>query len=152
MKKTILMMVFVIVAMVAMPSKVMAANVAGDYVGKLTRVYMNKEKTPTDDEVITTVDGLSNSYSLSIEDLQIGNMPGSITVNASNLPLENGSFTSSCTVQLTILGNTNTYTGTITGTYDAATKTLKYSVDCTGKYLLVANFHAIVDFEGTLEN
>ena len=45
-------MVFAIVAMVAMPSKVMAANVAGDYVGKLTRVYMNKEKTPTDDEVI----------------------------------------------------------------------------------------------------
>lgn len=73
-------MVFAIIAMVAMPSKVMAANVAGDYVGKLTRVYMNEEKTPTDDEVITTVDGVSNSYSLSIEDLQIGNMPGSITV------------------------------------------------------------------------
>lgn len=92
MKKTILMMVFAIVAMVAMPSKVMAANVAGDYVGKLTRVYMNKEKTPTDDEVI------------------------------------------------------------ITGTYDAATNTLKYTVDCTGKYLLFVGFHAIVDFEGKLEN
>ncbi len=108
--------------MVAMPSKVMAANVAGDYVGKLTRVYMNEEKTPTDDEVITTVDGVSNSYSLSIEDL------------------------------LTVLGSTNTYTGKITGTYDAATNTLKYTVDCTGKYLLVVGFHAIVDFEGKLEN
>ena len=152
MKKTILMMVFAIIAMVAMPSKVMAADVAGDYVGKLTRVYMNEEKTPTEEEVITTINGVSNSYSLSIENLQIGNMPGSITVKASNLPLENGSFTSSCTVQLTILGNTNTYTGTITGTYDAATKKLKYTVDCTGKYLLVVNFHAIVDFEGTLAN
>ena len=145
-------MVFAIVAMVAMPSKVMAANVAGDYVGKLTRVYMNKEKTPTDDEVITTVNGLSNSYSLSIEDLQIGNMPGSITVNASNLPLENGSFDASCTIILTVLGSTNTYTGKITGTYDAATNTLKYTVDCIGKYLLFVGFHAIVDFEGKLEN
>ena len=152
MKKTILMMVFAIVAMVAMPSKVMAANVAGDYVGKLTRVYMNKEKTPTDDEVITTVNGLSNSYSLSIEDLQIGNMPGSITVNASNLPLENGSFNASCTVKLTVLGITNIYTGKITGTYDAATTTLKYTVDCTGQSLLFVGFHAIVDFEGKLEN
>ena len=146
------MIVFAIIAMVAMPSKVMAADVAGDYVGKLTRVYMNEEKTPTEEEVITTINGVSNSYSLSIENLQIGNMPGSITVKASNLPLENGSFTSSCTVQLTILGNTKTYTGTITGTYDAATKKLKYTVDCTGKYLLVVNFHAIVDFEGTLAN
>lgn len=145
-------MVFAIIAMVAMPSKVMAANVAGDYVGKLTRVYMNEEKTPTDDEVITTVDGVSNSYSLSIEDLQIGNMPGSITVNASNLPLENGSFDASCTGKLTVLGSTNTYTGKITGTYDASTNTLKYTVDCTGKYLLVVGFHAIVDFEGKLEN
>ena len=66
MKKTILMMVFAIVAMVAMPSKVMAANVAGDYVGKLTRVYMNKEKTPTDDEVITTVNGLTRTCRLAI--------------------------------------------------------------------------------------
>lgn len=73
-------MVFAIIAMVAMPSKVMAADVAGDYVGKLTRVYMNGEKTPTEDEVITTIDGVSNSYSLSIDNLQIGNMPGSITV------------------------------------------------------------------------
>lgn len=145
-------MVFAIIAMVAMPNKVMAADVAGDYVGKLTRVYMNGEKTPTEDEVITTIDGVSNSYSLSFENLQIGNMPGSIIVKASNLPLENDSFTSSCTVKLIILGSTNTYTGTITGTYDAATKRLKYTVDCTGKYLLVVNFHAIVDFEGTLEN
>jgi len=37
MKKTILMMVFAIIAMVAMPSKVMAANVAGDYVGKVLK-------------------------------------------------------------------------------------------------------------------
>ena len=89
---------------------------------------------------------------MSIEDLQIGNMPGSITVNASNLPLENGSFNASCTVKLTVLGITNIYTGKITGTYDAATNTLKYTVDCTGKYLLFVGFHAIVDFEGKLEN
>lgn len=145
-------MVFAIIAMVAMPSKVMAANVAGDYVGKLTRVYMNEEKTPTGEEVITTIEGASNSYTLAIENLQIGNMPGSITVNASNLPLENGSFDAPCTVKLTVLGGTNTYTGTISGTYDAANNELKYTVDCSGKYLLVVNFHAIVDFEGKLEN
>ncbi len=150
MKKTILMMVFAIIAMVAMPSKVMAADVAGDYVGKLTRVYMNGEKTPTEDEVVTTIEGESNSYSLSVENLQIGNMPGSITVYANGLPLKNGTFTSSCTVKLTVLGGTNTYTGTLTGSYNAATKTLTYNVDCTGKYLFVVNFHAIVDFEGTL--
>lgn len=149
MKKVISLVTLFMAVLLAFPANAMAAeSIDGDYIGKLTYVYMNGEKTPSDDEVITTVEDDGSSYSLYVSGLQIGNMPGKIDIDASNLAISTGSFSGTCTVTLTIGSNGSDFAGTINGSYDASTGKLVYTVDCDAKYLSIINFKTKVTFEG----
>ena len=77
------------------------------YLGGFTSVNMNgKPKDPVSDKVTTVVSDGNTISSLTSESFQVGKMPGSILISASNLTIDSstGGFSGSCTVKLTILG------------------------------------------------
>lgn len=149
MKKVISFVTLVMAIMLAFPAKaITTGSIEGEYIGKLTYVYMNGEKTPSDEAVITEVEDDGGSYSLYVTGLQIGNMPGTIDINASNLAINTGAFSGNCSVTLTIGSSPSAFSGTINGSYDATTGKLTYTVDCDARYLSIINFKTKVTFEG----
>ena len=118
------------------------------YLGGFTSVNMNgKPKDPVSDKVTTVVSDGNTISSLTSESFQVGKMPGSILISASNLTIDSstGGFSGSCTVKLTILGIPTDYTGTIVGSI--MNGNLVYTVKCPAKWLGVS-FDTEVTFEG----
>ena len=123
------------------------ATTTVDYVGGFTSVNMNGDpKAPVKDKVTTVVTDGTTITSLVSESFQVGKMPGSIQITASNLAIDasTGSFSGSCTVTLTILGSTD-YAGTISGSI--VNGKLVYEVKCPAKWLGIS-FDTDVTFEG----
>ena len=119
-----------------------------DYLGGFTSVNMNGEpKDPVSDKATKVVSDGNTISSLTSESFQVGKMPGSIQVKASNLAIDSstGGFSGSCTVILTILGRSTDYTGTIVGSI--MNGNLVYTVKCPAKWLGVS-FDTEVTFEG----
>ena len=118
------------------------------YLGGFTSVNMNgKPKNPVSDKVTTVVSDGNTISSLTSESFQVGKMPGSILISASNLTINpsTGGFSGSCSVKLTILGEPADYTGTIVGS--VLNGKLVYTVNCPAKWLGVS-FDTEVTFEG----
>lgn len=118
------------------------------YLGGFTSVNMNgKPKDPVSDKVTTVVSDGNTISSLTSESFQVGKMPGSILISASNLTIDSstGGLSGSCTVKLTILGIPTDYTGTIVGSI--MNGNLVYTVKCPAKWLGVS-FDTEVTFEG----
>lgn len=123
------------------------ATTSVDYVGGFTSVNMNgNAKDPVNDKVTTVISDGATITSLVSEAFQVGKMPGTIQIAASNLTIDasTGSFSGSCTVTLTIWESTD-YAGTITGTI--ANGKLVYQVKCPAKWLGIS-FDTDVTFEG----
>lgn len=123
------------------------ATTTVDYVGGFTSVNMNgNPKNPVTDKVTTVVSDGTTLVSLVSEAFQVGDMPGSIQITASNLAIDasTGEFSGSCTVRLTIVKGTD-YAGTISGTI--ANGKLVYTVDCPATWLGIP-FKTNVTFEG----
>lgn len=119
-----------------------------DYVGGFTSVNMNGDpKNPVEDKVTSVISDGETISSLVSESFQVGKMPGTIQIKASNLTIDaaSGVFASSCTVELTILGSTSYYTGTIAGSI--LNGKLTYTVKCPAKWLGIS-FDTEVTFEG----
>lgn len=144
------------VAMVGATTNVMASELGINtlsattvsYLGGFTSVNMNGEaKNPVSDKVTTVVSDGNTISSLSSESFKVGNMPGSIQIEASNLAIDTatGVFSGSCTVKLTIVGIPQKYTGTIIGSI--VNGKLTYTVECPAKWLGVS-FDTEVTFEG----
>ena len=102
-----------------------------DYVGDFTKVDMNgSTKAPVKDKVTTVVSDGATISSLASEAFQVGKMPGTIKITASNL---------------TIDPSTGNFSGTISGTI--ANGKLVYDVKCLATWLGIP-FDTAVTFEG----
>lgn len=118
-----------------------------DYVGDFTKVDMNgSTKAPVKDKVTTVVSDGATISSLVSEAFQVGKMPGTIKITASNLTIDpsTGNFSGACTVTLKTVREKD-YAGTISGTI--ANGKLVYDVKCLATWLGIA-FDTAVTFEG----
>lgn len=127
-----------------------AEDIEGIYTGKLSKVYMNGDKSPVSPiETVVTSNG-DGTYNFHIDAFQVGKMPGTITVDAKkiNIPSANCSFTATCTkaVKLTLLNIIPAkYTANVTGSIENGK--LIYTLTVNAEYSN-APFTAIVTFEG----
>lgn len=96
--KKIYFMLLAVVAMVMMPSTMMAASLneaapmsvvkAGNISGTLDVQMGSHTNTFTNFRDLTVTENSDNTINITINNLQIGSMPGKISVNAKNVPLD----------------------------------------------------------------
>lgn len=124
-------------------------ELAGSYYGDLTRVYMNSEKDPVENMTSTVSVNSSGTINISMDAFQIGSMPGTIAISASNISVgDNGEFSQTCSrcVTLRILGVPTRYDALVSGTIKNGE--LTYTITVNSEYS-GALFTAIVTFEGS---
>lgn len=125
-------------------------EVEGIYSGRLSKVYMNGDKSPVENIETTVSENSDGTFNLHIDAFKVGKMPGTIKVDAQNvkIPTDGTSFSQNCTkaVNLTILGF-------IPANYDALIEgslvngKLTYTLTVNAEYSN-APFTAIVTFTG----
>lgn len=160
--KKFMFIMMMLLGFVATSSSVYAQNVSvqsaedieGIYTGKLSKVYMNGDKSPVSPiETVVSSNG-DGTYNFHIDAFQVGKMPGTITVDANDIriPSANSTFTTTCTnaVNLKILGFIPAkYTANVTGSIEDGK--LVYTLTVNAEYSN-APFTAIVTFEGTWDS
>ncbi|ADV43825.1 calycin-like domain-containing protein [Bacteroides helcogenes] len=130
---------------------VMTDSYAGIYNGSLIRVYMNGEKNPVSGINTIVTDNGDGTVNLLINAFQVGKMPGTITVDAKNVAVdENGHFDMpkmAKIVILRILGIPSRFNANLNG--DFSGNSLTFSVETVGAKYLGIGFEAAVTFQGT---
>lgn len=126
-----------------------AEDLAGDYDGSFTYVYMNGEKAPVSGIISKVTDNGDGTVNIHIDGFQIGSMPGSITVEADSIivPSMGGSFNQLCgeAVELAIGFIPFKYDAWVSGSFsgDHLNYTVRVNTEYSG-----APFTAIVTFDG----
>lgn len=125
-------------------------NVKGNYTGNFMRIYMNGDKPVPTEQFTTTVSPSNSLISLHMDAFQIGNMPGTIEINITNIVLNSdGSFNQTVynAIKLTIFGKETTYNAVVSGT--VSNNVLTYTITSLNAFYLGLPFKAIVGFQGT---
>lgn len=125
-------------------------NVKGNYIGNFTHIHMNGDKPVPTGQFTTTVSPSNSLISLHMDAFQIGNMPGTIEINITNIVLNSdGSFNQTVynAIKLTIFGKETTYNAVVSGT--VSNNVLTYTITSLNAFYLGLPFKAIVGFQGT---
>lgn len=128
-------------------------DIKEDYLGKFTRIYMNGEKSVPDNSVITNVLHPNSLISLHIDPFQLGKMPGSIELDATNIKINpDGSFNQTVynAIKLTILRKVSNFNAVVTG--NIKNNVLTYKIESLNAFYLGFSFTAIVEFQGVKIN
>ncbi|MCH3995590.1 MAG: calycin-like domain-containing protein [Prevotella sp.] len=130
-------------------STTVAESVEGNYNGSLNYVNMNGSvKDPVPNITAQVTENTDGSFNINIPAFQVGSMPGSITVNATDLD-NSGNFNKTCNdaVILTILGIKSKFDAQVSGSIVGST--LNFSIITVGATYLGIPFSAEVHFAGT---
>lgn len=118
------------------------------YKGKLTRVYVNSEKTPPAETVVSYATVQDGHISIRLPRRKIGKMPGAVGIEANRLRLEpDGTFdqTVANAVKVKIMG-TSSYNARVSGRLSAGVLTYTVST-IKARYMLVP-IQVTVSFKG----
>lgn len=121
---------------------------ATPYKGRLTKVYVNGEKTPPAETVISYATVRDGYISIRMPRRKIGKMPGTVGVEAHHLRLNpNGTFDQTVTkaVKVKIMG-TSSYNARVSGRLSG--NTLTYTVSTIKARYMLVPIHVAVDFKG----
>lgn len=129
-------------------STISAEDLAGNYNGDLTKVYMNGDKDPVEGKISTVSLNSNGSIKIHMDAFQIGSMPGTITIDANNISVgTDGNFDTTCSkcVVLRILGIPTRYNAHVVG--QIKNGELTYTLTVNSEYS-GAPFTAEVTFKG----
>lgn len=130
-------------------SATVAESVEGNYNGSLDYVNMNGSvKDPVPNITAEVTENTDGSFNIKIPAFQVGSMPGTITINATDLD-NSGNFNKRCSkaVILTILGIKSKFDAQVSG--NIVGNTLSFSVTTVGATFLGIPFSTEVHFTGT---
>lgn len=118
------------------------------YKGKLTRVYVDGEKTPPNETVVSYVTVQGGYFSIRMPRRKIGKMPGSVGIEANRLMLHpNGTFdqTVSKAVKVKIVGTTS-YKARVSGRLSG--NSLTYTVETIKARYMLVPIRVVITFKG----
>lgn len=118
------------------------------YKGRLTRVYVNGEKTPPTETVVSYATVQGGYVSIRMPRRKIGKMPGSVGIDANRLRLRpNGTFDQMVpkAVKVKIMG-TSSYNARVSGCLSGTT--LVYTVETVKARYMLVPIRVTVGFKG----
>lgn len=152
--KQLVLMMLAIVSMFVMPNKANASDGSslkeGVYKGALTYVFMNGEKdpySPIEAELTVNANGTINIY---VDAFQIGKMPGTITIDAKNIAVTDGTFNQDVDKAILLkmpLVSKKEFKANVNGSQTG--NDFKFTVSSIDATYLGIKFNAVVTFEGT---
>lgn len=117
--------------------------------GKLTRVFINKEKTPVEEVTVYVKKIVDGIYNIELAEFQKGRMPGKIKVVANNVVLkEDGSFNIPNMKGIICLkiAKENKYNANFRGILKSGQK-LKFTLESVDANFFGVPIKVIIDFE-----